>query len=36
MKLGFLGTMIWDTIENRDGRGTIEEWGGAGYSLAAQ
>ncbi len=28
--------MIWDTIVNRDaGRGAIEEWGGAGYSLAA-
>ncbi|HEY2804477.1 MAG TPA: hypothetical protein VGI92_01325, partial [Gemmatimonadales bacterium] len=28
--------MIWDTIENRDAaRGTVEEWGGAGYSLAA-
>lgn len=36
MKLGVLGTMIWDTIEGRTpGAGAVEEWGGIGYALAA-
>ena len=30
-----LGTMIWDSIAGRDGPGTVQEWGGIGYSLAA-
>ncbi len=35
-RLGVLGTMIWDTIEGRTpGEGTIEEWGGIAYALAA-
>lgn len=35
-QLGVLGTMIWDTITGRDpGGGTVEEWGGIGYALAA-
>jgi len=34
--LGVVGTMIWDTIDGRDaGAGSVEEWGGIGYALAA-
>jgi hypothetical protein len=36
MRLGFLGTMVWDRIHARDGRSEpIEEWGGISYALAA-
>lgn len=35
-RLGVVGTMIWDTITDRDpARASIEEWGGIGYALAA-
>ena len=35
-KLGVVGTMIWDTITGREATaGTVEEWGGIGYALAA-
>lgn len=35
-RLGVIGTLVWDTIHDRDGRREpIEEWGGASYSLAA-
>lgn len=35
-RLGVLGTMVWDTIQGRDpAQGTVEEWGGIAYSLAA-
>jgi len=34
--LGVVGTLVWDTIRQRDGRQeTIEEWGGIGYALEA-
>lgn len=36
MRLGVLGTMVWDRIHARDGRTVpIEEWGGISYALAA-
>jgi sugar/nucleoside kinase (ribokinase family) len=36
MRLGILGTMVWDRIHARDGRAApIEEWGGISYALAA-
>jgi hypothetical protein len=36
MRLGVLGTMVWDRIYARDGRtGPVEEWGGISYALAA-
>jgi sugar/nucleoside kinase (ribokinase family) len=36
MRLGVLGTMVWDRIHARDGRaGPVEEWGGISYALAA-
>ncbi|HSJ15472.1 MAG TPA: carbohydrate kinase family protein [Longimicrobiales bacterium] len=36
MRLGVLGTMVWDRIHARDGRaGPVEEWGGITYALAA-
>lgn len=36
MRLGVLGTMVWDRIHSRDGRTEpIEEWGGIAYALAA-
>jgi hypothetical protein len=36
MKLGILGTMVWDRIHARDGRSVpFEEWGGITYTLAA-
>jgi sugar/nucleoside kinase (ribokinase family) len=36
MRLGILGTMVWDRIHARDGRAEpIEEWGGITYALAA-
>lgn len=34
MRLGVLGTMVWDRIEHPDGE-TVERWGGIAYSLAA-
>ena len=35
-KLGVVGTMVWDTIYDRDGRTEpVEEWGGVSYALAA-
>jgi hypothetical protein len=34
--LGVVGTLVWDTIYQRDGRNEpIEEWGGIGYALEA-
>jgi hypothetical protein len=36
MRLGVIGTMVWDRIHSRDGRAQpIEEWGGISYALAA-
>jgi hypothetical protein len=36
MRLGVLGTMVWDRIHARDGRSEpVEEWGGISYALAA-
>lgn len=36
LRLGVLGTMVWDRIHARDGRSEpIEEWGGISYALAA-
>lgn len=36
MRLGVLGTMVWDLIHARDGRAEpIEEWGGISYAVAA-
>jgi len=35
-RLGVIGTLVWDTIHDRDGRRTpVEEWGGIAYGLAA-
>lgn len=34
MKLGLLGTFVWDTIWGRDLRSSAEEWGGVTYTLA--
>lgn len=35
-RLGVVGTMVWDTIHNRDvRREAVEEWGGIGYALEA-
>lgn len=34
-RLGVVGTLVWDTIHQRDGRTLpIEEWGGIAYALA--
>jgi hypothetical protein len=34
--LGVVGTLVWDTIRNRDIRvEAVEEWGGIGYALEA-
>jgi len=36
MRLGVIGTFVWDRIHARDGRSApIEEWGGISYALAA-
>jgi sugar/nucleoside kinase (ribokinase family) len=36
MRLGIVGTMVWDRIHARDNRSEpIEEWGGISYALAA-
>jgi sugar/nucleoside kinase (ribokinase family) len=36
MRLGILGTMVWDRIHARDARvEPVEEWGGISYALAA-
>jgi len=36
MRLGVIGTMVWDLIHARDGRAEpFEEWGGITYALAA-
>lgn len=35
-RLGVIGSMVWDTIYDRDPtQGAIEEWGGIAYALAA-
>lgn len=35
-RLGVLGTLVWDTIHDRDGRAVaVEEWGGIAYALSA-
>ena len=34
--LGVIGTLVWDTIHQRDARtGPVTEWGGIGYALEA-
>lgn len=36
LRLGVIGTLVWDRIHARDGRvEPVEEWGGIGYALAA-
>ncbi len=36
MRVGVIGTMVWDRIHARDGRSApVEEWGGICYALAA-
>ncbi len=36
LRLGVVGTLVWDTIYLRDGRGhPAEEWGGVSYALEA-
>lgn len=36
MRLGVVGTLVWDTIHARDpSGGLVEEWGGIAYGLAA-
>lgn len=36
MRLGVIGTMVWDTIHARDAAArVVEEWGGIAYALAA-
>ena len=36
MRLGVLGTLVWDRIVGRDSRREpVEEWGGLSYSLEA-
>jgi hypothetical protein len=35
-RLGVVGSMVWDTIYDRDpAQRAVEEWGGISYSLAA-
>jgi sugar/nucleoside kinase (ribokinase family) len=35
-RIGVLGTLVWDTIHQRDGRSVpSEEWGGVAYALSA-
>lgn len=35
-RLGVIGTLVWDEIHGRDpALGTVEEWGGIAYALAA-
>jgi sugar/nucleoside kinase (ribokinase family) len=35
-RLGVVGTLVWDTITQRDGRPhQVEEWGGVAYALSA-
>ena len=35
MRVGILGTMVWDTIHSRDMRSSpVEEWGGISYALS--
>jgi hypothetical protein len=35
-RIGVLGSLVWDVIHGRDpSQGTVEEWGGIAYSLAA-
>ncbi len=35
MRLGVIGTFVWDVIYSRDpGSAPVQEWGGIGYSLA--
>ena len=35
-RLGVIGTLVWDTIYDRDGRESpVDEWGGMAYSLGA-
>jgi sugar/nucleoside kinase (ribokinase family) len=36
LRLGALGTLVWDSIYQRDGRqGPVQEWGGIAYALSA-
>ncbi len=36
MRLGVVGTLVWDTISYREGRPEpVEEWGGVAYALSA-
>ena len=35
-RIGVIGSLVWDVIHGRDpAQGTVEEWGGIAYSLAA-
>lgn len=35
-RIGIIGSLVWDVIHGRDpSQGTVEEWGGIAYSLAA-
>lgn len=35
-RLGVVGTLVWDTIHDREGRSVpVEEWGGLAYALGA-
>ena len=35
-RLGVIGSMVWDTIHDRDpAQAAVEEWGGIAYALAA-
>lgn len=35
MRLGVLGTLVWDTIRHADADGPVEAWGGIAYALTA-
>jgi hypothetical protein len=36
MRIGVIGTFVWDIIYGRDPRSTpVEEWGGITYALSA-
>ena len=33
LRLGVIGTLVWDTIVREDRLGPVEEWGGIAYAL---
>jgi len=35
LRLGVIGTLVWDTIVREDRLGPVEEWGGIAYALEA-